>query len=81
MEKRVTIDQASDTTTPPGGDPGLEELVEDPQECAHCVAEAGGVCVWHDGFETGWEACMALVARHANGPVELVGADDGEEAL
>lgn len=78
METQVT-EQVNDTTTHAAGD-GLDELVEDPQDCEHCVAE-GGPCLWHAGFQAGWDLCAQFVAHHArNGGVELEPAAGGEGA-
>src|SRR6266545_1957456 len=37
----------------------LTDLIE---HCPHCRVEAGDVCVWHDGFGAGWDACAAWMA-------------------
>jgi hypothetical protein len=77
-ETRVT-EQANDTDCQGLGD-GLDELVEDPQDCEHCVAE-GGLCVWHAGFQAGWDLCAQFVAHHSTGDVELEPATAGGEGV
>jgi hypothetical protein len=78
-ETHVTTEQVNETTTQAGGD-GMDELVEDPQDCEHCVAE-GGLCVWHAGFQAGWDLCAQFVAHHSHGDVELEAAGAGGEGV
>jgi hypothetical protein len=42
---------------------GSDELGElDPYACDACV-QAEDICLFHRGFATGWDACVAVLAR------------------